>query len=692
MEINMRRLSLITRLGFLIALYALPILPAAGQISTDAIKPGSRTPPTDTDISPELRPSGLRITEVRDISASFSAAGSVYLDFTVDTNNVGDADGDFLLMVNVLGGERPFVSKIQHVESGDSQAIPVTFASNFDCRGADRFSIVVTLVDRWSGLGRLGEPLRPREASRVIRWVDELPSKLGKLAGEVHCDGTDPFAGGIDLDADLDAHRMVDFDPAADGFRFGNSFRNNWLPALDVQTGGLCGGMAYAALDYYYTGVEIPEQDYRPADHNVLYRYLYDRNQDAIESNLDLWFELRQNPGGIRNTTFFHWGLRERLADIREYIERGEPAVLGLKGAWGSGDHQVLAVGYFFGAYRGDLGDHQEDVRIFIYDPNFPGKTMTLVPSPDHEFFYYLEKQDLLAEDEGKPDDQKKGKYYQGYFVDRNYEGKSPPLIPNPEYLLDGLVYELIVGTETGGDDLRGGGHYDLNVVKRNGDEQIVLDVNGGRRWIQDYMQFVQIVLDEPVPVQDLKELRLSHRSGGAGGLDNWDINKVWVSARGFNRHNVYEVGSTPLIRFTGRRRHFTLYLNTAAAPDAFIRQINLTLQTGGDDLRGGNDNLDAFVLFTDGTEQRAAEINNFLPLRNHTELTYPIVLEVPRPYVEIRGIRLVKSRGGDNWNLDGFHVDYVDMTTAKFGRFTDRRTPVKRFTESNSTEEFIFD
>src|ERR1035441_122828 len=46
---------------------------------------------------------------------------------------------------------------------------------------------------------------------------------------------------------------MTNFSPAEHGFKFNNQFVNDFIPALDYRTGGLCGGMSYAALDYYNT-------------------------------------------------------------------------------------------------------------------------------------------------------------------------------------------------------------------------------------------------------------------------------------------------------------------------------------------------------------------------------------------------------------------------------------------------------
>src|SRR5262249_27597090 len=51
---------------------------------------------------------------------------------------------------------------------------------------------------------------------------------------------------------------LVPFSPAQHGFRFVNAFNNDFIPALDIRTNGLCGGMSYAALDYYFARMPIP--------------------------------------------------------------------------------------------------------------------------------------------------------------------------------------------------------------------------------------------------------------------------------------------------------------------------------------------------------------------------------------------------------------------------------------------------
>src|SRR5215472_17393503 len=66
-----------------------------------------------------------------------------------------------------------------------------------------------------------------------------------------------------------------------------------------------------------------------------------------------------------------------RIEELRSFIDRGTPVPLGLQGDGNTGNHQVVAVGYDMGRYRGDLGAFETDFKIFIYDPNHPHQTMT---------------------------------------------------------------------------------------------------------------------------------------------------------------------------------------------------------------------------------------------------------------------------------------------------------------------------
>src|SRR5947207_13027258 len=71
----------------------------------------------------------------------------------------------------------------------------------------------------------------------------------------------------------------ADFVPERDGFHFANEFVNviAKVPGYGtLETGGRCGGMAYAALDYWFDGrLPIPSDAALPHDGTLMANYIY---------------------------------------------------------------------------------------------------------------------------------------------------------------------------------------------------------------------------------------------------------------------------------------------------------------------------------------------------------------------------------------------------------------------------------
>lgn len=338
-------------------------------------------------------------------------------------------------------------------------------------------------------------------------------------------------------------HR-TDFKPEVHGFKFANTFVNDAIPALDVRTSGLCGGMVYSTLDYYYARVTIPQQDYEPAEGSRLRDAIYARQVDSLTRNLDKWAELKVNPFGSRNDEFWRWGVQGtgggRLAELRAAIDAGRPAPLGLLGCneGCKGDHQVLAIGYDAGRYRGDLGANMTDLKIFVYDPNFPGRTMTLRVDPQAKKYYY---------------DEDRASNWRTYMVDAKYSRATPPSVPLPPR-------ELLLTLRTGGDDLRGGNDNVNAVVLLAGGRELRFDnVNRGRRWINDSERTVSVELPAGTAWASVKGVRLETTFGGGIGGDNWNLDRITVERRdGSGRATLMTRAGAPLVRFTGDRKRET--------------------------------------------------------------------------------------------------------------------------------------
>lgn len=57
--------------------------------------------------------------------------------------------------------------------------------------------------------------------------------------------------------------KWTKFKPNVHGFKFVNTFSG---VDASARWGGLCGGMVYGALDYYYATITIPQQTFAPAN------------------------------------------------------------------------------------------------------------------------------------------------------------------------------------------------------------------------------------------------------------------------------------------------------------------------------------------------------------------------------------------------------------------------------------------
>jgi hypothetical protein len=181
------------------------------------------------------------------------------------------------------------------------------------------------------------------------------------------------------------------FLPSTSGFRFANSFPSVPLRHIGVPgvvslpigdaSNGLCGGMAFAARDYFEAH-RSPPPDTAPPKEGPLFDYLVDRLFDSFDLPLGparylqlmsplladgetLWSSLGLTPHGRA------WRMvRDEWPKVRSDIDAGHPSPLGLVRVKSSDpsdlkqNHQVLAYGY-------DLAG--SSLTLYLYDPNLPG-------------------------------------------------------------------------------------------------------------------------------------------------------------------------------------------------------------------------------------------------------------------------------------------------------------------------------
>ena len=465
--------------------------------------------------------------------------------------------------------------------------------------------------------------------------------------------------------------KLTPFDPTKHGFDFVNDFNNDVIKNIDFRTGGLCGGMSYAALDYYLAKRPVPRQKYRPANGTPLQSYIYNRQVTSLVPNATKWAELGTNPGGARNAEFFSWGLSSEFANLRAIIDTGRPAPLGLQAVEGT-SHQVLAIGY----KRSSAGALQE---IYLYDPNFTNERITLRPNASKKWYEYV----------GKYDSAKPNKYrWRTYFVDKSYKPKTPVSVPAPNYPDNGTIRELVIHFATGADDLRGkNDNVNLIVHLRDGKKITRNNITLGARWLSNYTESALVSLP-PIRKADIAAVELTTTfSGGIGG-DNWDVGSIVVDYQHSRTALSRLIASSSFFRFTGSKRSLKIPL-PSSAPAALPGQVTtltLVIKTGNDDLRGNNDNVNAVIHYRNGTSQRVDNLNQRQRWADGSQHVVRLPLKAPVDRSAIVGVTLQTTfsggMGGDNWNLN--ELTAIPAWDTKATPYSKKAgSPLYRFTAS---------
>ncbi len=181
--------------------------------------------------------------------------------------------------------------------------------------------------------------------------------------------------------------RPIDeFSPARDGFAFVNRFTGSSLPGPLVLLHnavnapgefGLCGGMCFAAADFFLARRAIPAQDTQPTRGQPLYEYIYQRQVDSFGERMTFaakfarWMNLPDSgPLAAGRVTL------TELEPMLDALARHEPVHIGLvyvnsqktREPWHN--HQVLATG---GQLAPETPGGVTGCSLSIYDPNYPG-------------------------------------------------------------------------------------------------------------------------------------------------------------------------------------------------------------------------------------------------------------------------------------------------------------------------------
>lgn len=276
----------------------------------------------------------------------------------------------------------------------------------------------------------------------------------------------------------------------------------------------LSGGMAYAALDYYFANQAVPAQTFRPAKGTTLYRHLLRRQEDAVAAHLDRWADA--DPA--------------QPAELSRTLDRGIPCVLGLRGLNGGG-RTVVAHAW--------SESPEGDVRIDVYDPRRPGEACTLAAHAARGAWH------LAGADEE----------WASFFVDLRYTPQRPPVVRDPDLGADGLVQELVLEFSTGHDDLRGGtDNVDVQIELADGSRLDCRNVNLGARWAIGSNEWADVRLPRRLRREDLRGLTVR----ATLERERWDLAALNV--------NVLRDGRLERVASTGPHR-FSAAARTLAVP-----------------------------------------------------------------------------------------------------------------------------
>ncbi|MGM9508688.1 DUF7452 domain-containing protein [Larkinella sp. GY13] len=262
---------------------------------------------------------------------------------------------------------------------------------------------------------------------------------------------------------------------------------------------------------------------------------------------------------------------------------------------------------------------------------------------------------------------------------------------------------QLIVTIRTGGDNLRGNNDNAYAYIIRRDGTKTEFDLNQRGEWGNNSLHSRTFVLPVGINYSDIATFGIRTTLAGGLGGDNWNLDQIKVEyLLGSSSKILLERSGQPFKRFTGGNNGYQNWsesvtiADVTVKPSTTVRRLKLTLKTGGDNLRGNNDNVYAIVKLKNCSQLRFDNLNKRLEWPNHSvnEVLLPD-FPVGTQLSDIEGISLKTtfSNGfdNDNWNLDAFRVDY-ELANGQTGLLVKQEgQPLIRFTGSMQENNWPF-
>lgn len=488
---------------------------------------------------------------------------------------------------------------------------------------------------------------------------------------------------------------------------------------LGDASNGLCGGFVYTVKDCFETGLLPPRDTVAPAGGSPLFNYIVARLTNSFDEN-DVnqylsWIQMTDNDTVLGSGISTH-EINEEWPKIKADLDSNHVSPLGLVHGQEpptvgfftgiqdlGGCHQVLAWGY-------DLNGTA--LTIFIYDPDNTGNNNTITLDIAHPgsttpisvtnwaagtyrgFF----RTHYSYHDPRTP---ASGAFIQTVVTSPGITSAGPIAHPwtdvtwanasgNPLVRFTGSVHDWsthvnVAATDanrqilqmravivTGGDDLRGGSGANDNcnaiVTMSSGAQITIPNINDNAHWNNGETHVAVIPLPPGTTGASISQFGLHTQFGGGISGDNWNVNHVTLIASLLGQATVpppvvrtwVNSAGNPLVRFTGSVHDWATAV-AAASGDAgkAIENLSLTIQTGGDDLRGGsgaNDNA-SVILTVKGSQITIPNINQGAHWNNNETHVVPLNVPAGTKAGDITKFDLHTQFGGgiggDNWNVN---------------------------------------